>query len=94
MLKLNYKHKWKPWRLERIEVMKKNYECERCGVVTDNRDHLCVPKSVDNIHSYCGFAGDVANMCDSIREKAAYTCVTCGRMAEKAEMICETIKLH
>jgi DNA-directed RNA polymerase subunit RPC12/RpoP len=33
-------------------------------------------------------------MCDSIKETAGYTCITCGRTAEKAEMICKTIKLH
>lgn len=74
--------------------MKKIYECEKCGVVTDDRGHLCVPKAVDCMDSYCGTSGDVGNMCDSIREKAGYSCVTCGRTAEKPELVCDTLKLH
>lgn len=74
--------------------MKKTFECEKCGVVTDEHRHLCVPKAVDTMDTYCGSAGDVSHMCDSIREKAEYTCVTCGRSANKAELVCDTVRLH
>jgi predicted RNA-binding Zn-ribbon protein involved in translation (DUF1610 family) len=74
--------------------MKKTYECEKCGVVTDERNHLCVPGSVDSMDSYCGSTGDASKMCDAVREKAKYTCTTCGRNAEKAELVCDTLKLH
>jgi hypothetical protein len=94
MLKFNYGKKWKPLWLERICAMKKLFECEKRGVVTNERSHLCVPRSVDGLSDYCGSSGDVSHMCDSIRETAEYSCVTCGRTAEKAEMICDSIKLH
>lgn len=74
--------------------MTKLYECEKCGVVTDERSHLCSPRSVASLDSYCGSAGDASQMCDSIRESAKYTCITCGRSAESAGMVCNTIKLH
>lgn len=74
--------------------MEKIYECEKCGVVAHERDHLCVPRSVDTMGSYCGSTGNISHMCDSIREKAQYSCVTCGRTSEKADLVCDTIKLH
>lgn len=74
--------------------MKKLYECSKCGVVTDERDHLCSAKTVDSMDAYCGSTGNAAQMCDSIRDKASCTCITCGRSAEKAEMVCNTLRLH
>ncbi len=74
--------------------MRDLYECEKCGVVTDDRSHLCSPRSVESMNDYCGSAGDKSQMCDSIRENAEYTCVTCGRTAEKADMVCNSIKIH
>ena len=74
--------------------MKQRFECEKCGVVTDDRSHLCSPRSVSGLSDYCGSPSEKSQMCDSIKETAEYTCVTCGRTAEKAEMICDTIKLH
>lgn len=74
--------------------MKKLYECERCGVVTEERDHLCSPKSVDGLGAYCGSSSDVSAMCDDIRETAGYTCSTCGRTAENPELVCNSVKLH
>ena len=94
MVKSNHEYKWKAAWLERVYTMNKIYECEKCGVVTHERDHLCVPKSVDNMDSYCGSAGNDSQMCESIRKKAEYTCTICGRTAEKAELVCDTVKLH
>lgn len=75
-------------------AMKDMFECEKCGVVTHDRSHLCSPRSVDSRSDFCGSSGDKAHMCDSIQETAEYTCVTCGRTAEKADMVCNSIKLH
>jgi len=94
MIQCTYEYKWKAAWLERIYTMKKIYECGKCGVVTSERDHLCVPRSVDTMDGYCGSTGNISHMCDSIREKAEYTCVTCGRTAEKADLVCDTVKLH
>lgn len=74
--------------------MTKLYECGKCGVVTDNRNHLCSPKSVDGMNAYCGSSGAASQMCDSIRSTAKYTCTTCGRNAESAGMVCHSVKLH
>lgn len=74
--------------------MNKRYECKTCGVISETRDHLCSPKRVDSLEAYCGTAGDASAMCDSIRKTAEYTCSTCGRSAESAAMVCDSIKLH
>lgn len=74
--------------------MTKLYECKKCGVVTDERNHLCSPRSVADMNAYCGSAGDISQMCDSIRLEAKYTCTTCGRTAERVGMVCHSVKLH
>ncbi|MEZ4484710.1 MAG: hypothetical protein R2864_08960 [Syntrophotaleaceae bacterium] len=74
--------------------MTKLYECDKCGVVTDDRQHLCSPREVIGIDSYCGSSGDSSQMCDGIRESAKYSCTSCGRSAERAAMVCHSVKLH
>ncbi len=70
------------------------YECKKCGVISKEQNHLCSPESVENMHAYCGAASDTSSMCDSIRDKAQYTCTTCGRTAENPELVCSSIRLH
>jgi predicted RNA-binding Zn-ribbon protein involved in translation (DUF1610 family) len=74
--------------------MKSLFECGKCGVVTEDRSHLCSPQSVDSMSDYCGSSGNKSHMCDSIREEAEYSCTTCGRTADKAAILCDSIKLH
>ena len=74
--------------------MTKVYECKKCGVVSKEFNPLCSPASVDNMHAYCGASSDASQMCDSIQEKAEFTCTTCGRTAESPELICSSIRLH
>ena len=74
--------------------MTKLYECKKCGVVSKEHSHLCSPESVDNMDAYCGASSDTSQMCDSIREKAEFTCITCGRTVESPELVCNSIRLH
>lgn len=75
-------------------AMTKLYECGKCGVVSKEQNHLCSPVSFDTMDSYCGASSDTSSMCDSIREKAEFTCTTCGRTAESPDLICSSIRLH
>ena len=31
-----------------------NYKCGKCGVVTDNKNHLCKPEPMENKSEFCG----------------------------------------
>ncbi|MEZ4598609.1 MAG: hypothetical protein R2940_02330 [Syntrophotaleaceae bacterium] len=74
--------------------MRETFECEKCGVISEDRSHLCSPREAESLSDYCGSAGDKSKMCDSIQETAEFTCVSCGRTAEGADMVCNSLKLH
>jgi len=72
--------------------MSELYECQTCGVISQERGHVCSPKSVESRADFCGTTPEDAQMCDSMKESPHYHCDNCGRPAEKASMVCSPIK--
>lgn len=73
--------------------MNELYECSRCGVVSDVSGHLCQPKGVEGLADYCGTM-PTRDICDSMHKTLAFECGTCGRPAEKKELLCDPHKIR
>lgn len=67
------------------------YECSKCGVVSETREHLCQPQEVENRDAYCGVNPD-RDICDTMHESVSYECGICGRAAESKELLCHPHK--
>ena len=68
--------------------MTKLYECSNCGVVTEDKQHLCQPKEVGSKEEYCG-VNPVRDICDSMNASVSFECSVCGRAAESKELLCD-----
>jgi len=71
--------------------MKKVYECDACGVVTEVREQVCDPREVEDKNSYCSAAPETGEMCSDMKGHLAYVCGSCGRPAEQAELLCNPL---
>jgi len=66
--------------------MAKTYECERCGLISAHKDHLCEP--VGQSH-YCSEPVDkTASMCRETAGAQSFGCARCGRMADEESLLC------
>jgi hypothetical protein len=68
--------------------MAKLYECSNCGVVTEDKQHLCQPKEVGSKEEYCG-VNPVRDICDQMNESVSFECRICGRAAESKDLLCD-----
>lgn len=68
--------------------MSKLYECSNCGVVTEDKQHLCQPKEVGSKDEYCG-TNPVRDICDEMNESVRFECANCGRLAESKDLLCD-----
>jgi len=72
-----------------------NYKCGKCGVVTDNKNHLCKPEPVENKSEFCGSGPDRdSQICESMAQHLSFQCSTCGRPAEKPELVCKPVSIR
>jgi predicted RNA-binding Zn-ribbon protein involved in translation (DUF1610 family) len=68
--------------------MTKTYECSKCGVVSESKEHLCQPQEVAGLEEYCGTNPD-RDICDEMHEAVSFECRICGRAAESKELLCD-----
>lgn len=68
--------------------MTKLYECSNCGVVTEDKQHLCQPKEVEGKEEYCG-VNPVRDICEKMNESVSFECRICGRAAESKDLLCD-----
>ncbi len=69
--------------------MKKSYKCSTCGVISEERQHLCSPQAVAGKQDYCGQPVEEAGpVCGPMSRSLEYECGSCGRPAEKPDMVC------
>lgn len=72
-----------------------NYKCGNCGVVTDNKNHLCKPEPVENKSEFCGSGPDRdSQICESMAQHLSFQCSTCGRPADKPELVCKPVSIR
>lgn len=71
--------------------MTRIYECGSCGVVSEDKGHLCVPKELASRDEFCGTNPD-RDICDTMSESVTFECGTCGRAAESKELLCHPHK--
>jgi len=71
--------------------MTTTYECSRCGVVSETKEHLCEPKTLASRYDYCGDNPE-RDICDTMNESFGYECSSCGRAAENKELLCHPRK--
>ena len=69
------------------------YECGRCGVVSEESNHLCQPQEVAGREDYCNVLAP-RDICNSMNETLAFECASCGRPAEKKELLCDPHKIR
>lgn len=68
--------------------MKKVYECEHCGVITEIPEQLCEPYKIYEKGADCSMTQAVGDMCKKIKKRHTHVCGTCGRVAEQVELLC------
>jgi hypothetical protein len=69
---------------------KELFKCDRCGVVSDQSDHLCRPHQLADRMEYCGQPVEESGaICTPMIKNLSYECGSCGRPAEKPEMVCK-----
>ncbi|BCR06193.1 hypothetical protein DESUT3_32620 [Desulfuromonas versatilis] len=67
----------------------KTYKCSSCGVISDERDHLCKPEKNASRADYCGSGPEkISQMCDQMDQNLKYQCFTCGRPTDKPDLVC------
>ena len=76
--------------------MKKIFECSTCGIVTENKRHLCKPVELEGQSDYCGqpLGRKTAFMCAEETTRLDYQCRSCGRTAESPELVCAPHKVN
>jgi hypothetical protein len=66
------------------------FKCDRCGVVSNQADHLCRPHQLAGPMEYCGQpVEENGSVCATMSKTLSYECSTCGRPAEKPGMVCK-----
>ena len=68
--------------------MKEVYECEHCGVITEEREQLCEPHKMNDKGVYCSMTPAGGEMCKSVKEHLTYVCGSCGRVTDDSELLC------
>lgn len=68
--------------------MTKLYECSNCGVITEDKQHLCQPKEIAGKDDYCGTNPD-RDICDTMHKSVSFECRNCGRAAESKDLLCD-----
>lgn len=76
--------------------MKHIFECSTCGIVTENKKHLCHPVALDGQGDYCGqqVGMEAESMCDEEKKRFEFECGNCGRPSEQADLLCVPMKTH
>lgn len=70
-------------------MKKTTYQCSTCGVVTDDKSHLCKPQAIAGREDYCGQPSSTEEAaCAPINESLDYECASCGQRTEKPELVC------
>lgn len=70
------------------------FKCDRCGVISDEADHLCRPRQLAGPLDYCGQpVEEGGSVCVSMSKTLVYECGRCGRPAEKPEMLCNPTEI-
>jgi hypothetical protein len=70
------------------------FKCDRCGVVSDQADHLCRPHELMGKMDYCGQpVAETGSVCAPMSKTLSYECGTCGRPAEKPGMVCRPTEI-
>ena len=70
------------------------HKCATCGAVTKEDGHLCAP--VPNLAQcdHCGQSTENArHVCRTKREELDYVCDSCGRLADRADLLCQPAKV-
>lgn len=71
------------------------YKCGSCGVVSREKGHLCESEPLEGKYDYCGQDFEpVVSMCETMREGLRFECETCGRPAERPDLVCRPTKVH
>lgn len=70
----------------------KRYECTTCGVVTNNKKHLCQAEEVAEGRSCGGDREKEKAMCDPMQQKADFRCGFCDRPSSDPELLCNPEK--
>ncbi len=68
--------------------MNEVYECETCGVITEDREQVCRPSQMDDKGVYCSMTPITGGMCSTMKGHLNYVCGSCGRVAEQSELLC------
>jgi hypothetical protein len=71
------------------------FKCDRCGVVSEQSDHLCRPHQLAaGRMEYCGQpVEESGTICAPMSKTLSYECGSCGRPAEKPEMVCRPTEI-
>lgn len=67
------------------------YSCKTCGLVTQEKGHLCNPIPSKKVVAckHCGtITSDPRHVCSPTLVNLKYSCDSCGRLAPKREMLC------
>jgi hypothetical protein len=65
------------------------YKCGKCGVISDQKDHICQPQEVESRAEFCGSGPEhISQMCEPMAENLRFQCFTCGRPSEHPNLVC------
>ncbi len=74
--------------------MNTTYECTQCGMITENKSHLCNPVALESRASHCGPKASANNMCKEEKTRYEFECGNCGRPTEDPDKVCHPTKAH
>jgi hypothetical protein len=60
--------------------MMKIYECDICGAVALDYNHVCGTRQVEDTGASCGKHSKLDDMSSEMKEHLAYICGGCGRL--------------
>jgi hypothetical protein len=71
------------------------YKCGTCGVVSDERGHLCEPEKTASWAEFCSSGPEhVSQICEEIDRKLEFQYFTSGRPTDKPDLFCNPTPLR
>jgi DNA-directed RNA polymerase subunit RPC12/RpoP len=71
------------------------YTCARCGVVSDDKNHICRPEVIDDRSEICASEPKRdGRICESMAQHLSYECSACGRPADKPDLVCKPVSIR